>query len=617
MTSSQELLNKAQELNESNEYNKVIELLSDELLNRYKSADLYAEKAQAYCKLELTELSEQSADSALAINPEHAKGNYYKGVRYRKLKKNDYAINAFNKAIKTNPKLPYPYIGLGNIYDDLYKYDEAITLYEKAIELDPNSVLPYNGLGDVFRDLKQYDKAINYYEKAIEIDPKYSYAYSGMGYVYTNMKRYNEAITFFKKAIETDSKNPHSYNGLGSVYKNQQKTDEAIIEFNKVINLDPEFSGAYFNRGSLYYDLKKYADALWDYEKKIELTNITPDNYFRRIAQEKVIELKKLLEINLPIDKRANELVGRISFLVIKIKELLLYQDGYVTHYTSMAVANKLILEKSPFQLSEGSFLNDTSEGRELFKFLPPIDIKSTTDEGKLDIEITTETDKDTEAKQFAQRPFIGSFVPDDKHDNLTLWRMYGKEEKNEALGCAITIDMKKLVNNLKNKLMADDKPSTNDNFEDEFRFYRVAYRTHNSNEPFIIPGADAKKVELNKLMSDLKIEVTKFKKHSYSGVYIQKVKKQLNGIAYLFKTMEYQHEQELRLVVSGSGFKKEILQDPIRVYIELVELTPLITKITFGPKVEKAEERAAFYYYTFTKDGNQPDIFISHLPFK
>jgi len=615
MPTPEELLIQAQSLNKSKSYKKVIELLTDEVLQQAKSADLYAEQAQAYYRLKQYDLSEQVADHALRINPRQAKGHYYKGNRLFDLKEYNDAIVSYKKALEIDPAYAYAYNGLGNCHYKLKKYNEAIISYKNAIEIDHDFALPCNGLGNAYAQLEKNDEAIAAFKKAIEIDSEYTYAYNGIGNVYAKLGEYDEAITAYKKTIEINPDYASPYNGLGNVYSHLINYNEAIKWHTNAIAIDPEYQNAYFNRGLAYYEIKDYANALKDYELYLAITKDGPDDYYVRIAQERVTELKKLLKVNLPADEDADKIVLDIKKLVDNIKALLLYNDGCITHYTSLSVTNKLILEQSPFQLSEGAFLNDTSEGRELFKFLPPLEMKSKAGKGKTDTEHIAETDKDTEARQFAQRPFIGSFVSENKHDDLTLWRMYGKEEKNEAMGCAITIDMKKLVANLKEKLVPDGNATPLMDFE-EFSFYRVAYRPHNSYEPFIIPGADDKKDALNNCMNELKGKITSLNKQTNNSGYLQQVQQLLNGIAYLFKTIEYQYEHELRLVVNGIGFKKEITDAP-RVYIDLVTIAPAIRKITLGPKVEKAEEHAATFHYSLFKDGFIPDIFISRLPFK
>jgi len=47
------------------------------------------------------------------------------------------------------------------------------------------------------------------------------------------------------------------------------------------------------------------------------------------------------------------------------------------------------------------------------------------------------------------------------------------------------------------------------------------------------------------------------------------------------------------------------------------VPIRSLIKKITLGPKVDRADEWAAAFYYSLEKDELKPCIHISHLPFK
>jgi hypothetical protein len=45
--------------------------------------------------------------------------------------------------------------------------------------------------------------------------------------------------------------------------------------------------------------------------------------------------------------------------------------------------------------------------------------------------------------------------------------------------------------------------------------------------------------------------------------------------------------------------------------------MVPVISKITLGPKVERADEWAAAFNYSIKNAGNEAEIIISHLPFK
>ena len=597
MNTLEELIKKIQSLNEDKKYSDVIEALPDAILETHNSADLYAEKARAFYKLKKYEFSNAAADKALSINPKHVKANNRKGAISWKNQEYTKAIAFYNKAIESDPSDAYAFNGLGNAYYALKDYDKAIAFYNKAIESDPGYASPFNGLGNAYSELKEYDKAIAFYNKAIESDPGYAFSLNGLGNVYYDLKDYDKAIVFYNKAIESDPGYVYPYYNLGLTYYNLEDYDKAIVFFNKAIETDPNFTGAYFNLGPTYYELKKYDKSLVHYEKYVTLTKDKPD-YYTSLAESAITELKKLIE---------NTAYSSIRELVNKIKELLLFEKGSITHYTSLSVAKALIIDESSFRLSEGAFLNDTSEGKELYKFLS--------------FNFFSQKGDDTIAELFTQKPFLGSFVPGDKHDDLTLWRMYGKEEKEEAKGCAITIELTKLLENLNDKMILNPKDSTSSKTDEEFRFYRIAYRIQGKQDRFIIPGESKQQEKtLNEYMDDLSARVKAFnpdKRKKASDR--QNLVELLNEIAYLFKSAEYQHEKELRLVIRGIGFTKEV--DPgshqPRVYIELVTARPLIDRITLGPKVERADEWAAAFFYSLSKEGYQPEIHISHLPFK
>ena len=274
-------------------------------------------------------------------------------------------------------------------------------------------------------------------------------------------------------------------------------------------------------------------------------------------------------------------------------------------------MAQRLILQGSKIRLSEGAYLNDTSEGKELFKFLPALG------------DISQNSRSDTIAQQFTQRPFIGSYVADSKHDDLNLWRMYGKENKEEAKGCAITLDRIGMLDGAKNNLSTrlHSKTSANSTVAigEDFNFYRVAYRTNTNN--FVIPEASNEDQEtLNDDMNKLYNLVHSFTSNpNISSASTHNLKELLNGIAYLFKTTAYQYEHEIRLVVKGVGLDEVVDENfhPPRVYIEMMDIGPLIKKITIGPKVDNADEWAAAFFYKLKSKELYPEILISHLPFK
>jgi tetratricopeptide (TPR) repeat protein len=630
MTPIAQLLKKVQTLNTEKKYQEVIDTLTPQLLEKHHNADLYAEQAMAFYRLQEIEPCRVAAEKALAINQRQPKANNYMGNVYGDQKNYEMAIEYFLKSIEADPKYSYPYHGLGIVYYDQKNYEKAIEYYEKAIEADPKDAYPYNNLGNVYYYQKNYEKAIEYYLKSIETDPKFAYPYNGLGFVYKeqknyekaieyylksieadpkfalpynslgivnyNQKNYEKAIEYYEKAIEADPKDAYPYYNLGIVYADQKNNEKAIEYYLKSIEADPNQDAAYYNRAISYFELQQYEDALVDYKKKIELTKQAPDYYTER-AITRVAEIEKLL---------SSKDLESIGELVNSIKKLLLFTHNQVTHYTGLGAAKELVMNNSPLRLSEATYLNDTSEGRELFKFLYPNAERAA---GK------------PNTPPFSKKPFIGSFVSPEKHDDLTLWRMYAKEDREEARGCALTINKESLLQAIKQKLAPDGQTGSLSGMEDDFSFYRVAYREEGNNREFMIPGATEKDDELNVLMKKLKDAVIKFEKNKKKTNDDKLfVREKLNTIAYLFKTAQYQYEHEIRLVVKEAiGFHILFLKEavPPRVYIELVPIAPHLEKITIGPKVARADEWHTAFYYKLKGEKLEPGIIISVLPYK
>jgi tetratricopeptide (TPR) repeat protein len=562
MATGKTLLEQVQELNEKKQSQAVIDMLSDAILQTENSAQLYAEKAQAYGRLKKLDLCDKMADMSLAINKKNAKANHCKG----------------------------------NISLEQKKYTQSLEYYQTAIDADATYCYPLNGMGNVYLELEDYDNALVYYLKAIELCNKEAGYYHGVGNVYNKREDYPNAIKYYEKAISIDDKFIIAYNGLGIVYKNSKLHEQAFSNFQKAMDIAPDYSAPFFNRALLYEETGELDKAITDYKAYIEHTPNKTDFYVGK-ATEKVVKLTKMIE---------NPAYGAIIKLINQIKRLLQFEDDYVTHYTGLGTTKILVLNAgSKFRLSEGAFLNDTSEGKELFTYLGFSASMPNNDGGT--------------SLLFNKKPFIGSFVSNQKANDLTLWRMYGKEEKEEAKGCSITIDQKALLRAIKKQLLLGAQNNIGVKDNEMFSFYKVAYRAPEGK--FILPGATEEEAQtLNNHIKALKEKITEALTQANSLSKIQQdILPDLNEIVYLFKTVEYQHEQEVRLVFNGFDFEKQLntSANPPRVFIELVDIRPLIQKITIGPKVERGDEWAAAFYYSLDKDKLHPEICISHLPYK
>jgi tetratricopeptide (TPR) repeat protein len=469
---------------------------------------------------------------------------------------------------------------------------------QRSIDIDPHFSTGYFTRGNYWSSKKEYDKAISDYDKAIQLGENTPIVYNNRGVCWNNKKNYSKAIADYNKAIQLDKKFALAYYNRGVFWDRKKEYDKSISDFTKAIQSDKNYPFSYYNRAISYKNKGEYKNSIQDFERYINLKK-DPLDYFTKIAKSEIDNLRK----NISETWRPE-----IENLVTEIKTLLLFNQNCITHYTSLSAAKAMILEESPLRLSEGAFLNDTSEGKELVKYLNFSVIKNKEDEPEED---------------FIEKPFIGSFVNEHKHNDLTLWRMYGKEALTEARGCALTINREQFISNFESKILPEDKTNITAQSKGRYTFYKVAYI---QNEECIIPNSNeedkkSKKQnindteKLNKLLVALRQKIKGLDENQKTDIA-----KLINEIAYLFKSAEYQYEHEVRLVVEGIGIEKKFDNGtPPRVYIEMVDVVPVLAKITLGPKVERADEWAAAFNYHIKEIGKKKDIkiVISHLPFK
>jgi tetratricopeptide (TPR) repeat protein len=605
------LRKKAEELYKQDKFEEIRALLTDEALETQKDAVLYGWRAKANYQLE-NYIAETMpfAEKAIIADPVYYVGYYTRALAWFCRKEYENAIKDFTKAIELNLDFADAYSYRGRAWQNLNDYDKAIAdfdkaivNYKKAIQTNPEDAELYLFMGNTRYNTADYNNAIKDFTVAIDKKPNFVDAYYSRGLSYFAIKDYSNAIKDYSKVIEFKPNYAHFYYcDRGNAWIAKEKYKEAIDDYTKAIKIKPDFENAYYYRGLAYYKgLEKKEENIdpkgsrKDFKKYLELTSEDNDIGVRYAKQY----LKKLKEIN---DSALSEIIDLVS----KIKEILLINEDCITHYTSLSAIKSLILDSNKFQLSEGNFMNDSSEGKEFFNFL-----------GYTPLVLN----KDDSVESFSPKPFIGSFVTKKRLNDLNMWRFYGKEDGIEAKGCAITIHKQKFVDDIKNSLSNEKNKEARLDDESDISFYRVVYLTHNSTD-FNIPNSKRNK-EFKIRMNKLKEKVTSYKE--VKGANIISLEEYLNSIAFLFKRADYKNENEVRLVTNGIGFEKKFctrdkegksLNTP-RVFIELAPIKKIVEQVTLGPKADKANEWASALRYSYKEKEKPPKIGISHLPYK
>jgi len=124
--------------------------------------------------------AKKALDLALALDPDHAKVHFAKGV-YADwcLNDNNAALKEFEIAFKAEPGNNEIVRHLGNIYSNLGYWDRAEESLLKAYELDPVGFLNALSLGRFYRFNRQFEKSEYYYNLAIQSNPEHPQYYWG------------------------------------------------------------------------------------------------------------------------------------------------------------------------------------------------------------------------------------------------------------------------------------------------------------------------------------------------------------------------------------------------------------------------------------------------------
>ena len=130
-------------------------------------------------------LAKEALDKAVALDPDHPKVHYAKGI-YQEwcLKDYDSALGEYEIAFKGEPNNDEIVRGLGDIYKILGYWKKAEEFLLKSYELDPVGLNSAFIVGMFYQGQRQFEKARHYYTLAIQSDPEQAHYYREKAYNY-------------------------------------------------------------------------------------------------------------------------------------------------------------------------------------------------------------------------------------------------------------------------------------------------------------------------------------------------------------------------------------------------------------------------------------------------
>jgi len=387
-------------------------------------------------------------------NPEaYAQAQLGLGAIYKSQDELDKATTAWSNIRRSDNPETYTQaqLNLGDAYQDQGKLDEAITAWSNIRRSDNPET--YAGarlnLGNAYCIQNKLDEAITTWSNIRHDDNRkaYTWAQDSLGDAYYVQNKLDEAVTAWsniRRSVDPETY-AHAQFGLGSIYHTQNKVAKAISTWKKVHRNDnPEaYARAQFNLGLAYHTLNKPDDAIevW--------SNITRDDNPEIYAQAQFVlgkiyedegdlerakeaycnaqdffyynyeRVKRILECPPKVIEKLRD-IAKNTDEVLKSLQIIPDFESRVAHYSRASTAFTLFgIDKNPsnFRLSTIRGVNDPTEGLVLGKYWAQQGISE-----------TIHTNDTT--------TFISCFTFN--HDSLNQFRLYGKENGQEATGVSL-----------------------------------------------------------------------------------------------------------------------------------------------------------------------------------
>ena len=330
------------------------------------------------------------------------------------------AISAWlNIHREDNPKAyAWAQFRLGFAYEIQDRLDECISAWSNIDRKDNPEVYAKAqlNLGATYYAQGKLDKAITAWSNIHREDDSEAYtrAQFNLGVAYEDQGNLDKAITAWSNIHRED--NPETYAdaqfNLGVAYKDQGNLDKAITAWSNIHREDnpKAYARAQLNLGKIYTKSKKVKEAKEAYRNAREFFYYEGERGYRihRCPPEVI---KKLRDIAKNTDE------------VLKSLQIIPDFESQVAHYSRASTAFTLLEKKrknqkpSHFRLSTIRGVNDPTEGLVLGKYWAQQGISETIH--------TNDT-----------ATFISCFTFN--HDSLNQFRLYGKENGQEATGISL-----------------------------------------------------------------------------------------------------------------------------------------------------------------------------------
>lgn len=290
--------------NDAGRHDLAIETAQEALANNPNDAEAYFQLGVAYSKLDSTGLAYQNFTKSAELDPNRQKmvddniqSNFAKhyNLALNLQKQEDWAMAAdeFKKATQADPRQAKGFFMLAVTYEQLGRtnpeyYKQAIPNFDKVLDLSTPAEKHYvdalSHAGQVLAEMGQPEEAVSRFNRLVEEDPTNYRVIERIGYDLLDAKNWQGAAVFLdlsaKARARIGAEDFNLYYNIGVSYFQRRKEDEtalakAVENYQKALNLQPDEPQTIFNILVAYVAAEDWPQAINWGEKYVGLV---PDN---------------------------------------------------------------------------------------------------------------------------------------------------------------------------------------------------------------------------------------------------------------------------------------------------------------------------------------------------
>jgi tetratricopeptide (TPR) repeat protein len=211
----------------------------------------------------------------LEASPLDSDANFYLGLSYLALDRDDEANKAFDRVAAGAPANP------DELYWLLKGYSRASSaILSRLAELGEDSYRMHQVRGEYYDLQSASEAAIKEYEKAVELRPDLPSLHYVLGTAYWKRSRLDKAASEFRRAIELSPRHFMAHYKLGMVLLEQNDPTTAMREFAAAVADQPGLVDGYMGLGKALYRQGKFDAALPQLQRCIELSPDDPEPHY-------------------------------------------------------------------------------------------------------------------------------------------------------------------------------------------------------------------------------------------------------------------------------------------------------------------------------------------------